>query len=311
MRRRRSPHSSHSSHSSYPSYQPSPRSPGTYRPWGRPPRRRARLTRRGRLAVILGLVLATGCVLVVTLLPDAEPPEQPRRLLIPEGWRAVQVYAAVDEALGVPPGTARSAVPSAHLALPPEARGNPEGYLFPATYPVTSKSTPASLLAYMVDTANRNLAAAPLAAAARAHGMTPYQTATLASIVEAEAETPADMGKVARVVHNRLARSMPLQMDSTLNYALRRHTVDTTLADTRIDSPFNTYERRGLPPTPIGSPGLAALRAAVAPTAGNWLFFVTVGPGDTRFSATYEEHRRHVADFNARRSTAAGTPPAR
>lgn len=226
------------------------------------------------------------------------------RLVIPEGWRATQVYAAVDRELKLAPGSTKTAVATAGLDLPAEAKGNPEGYLFPATYPVTSKSTPAALLAYMVRTANEKLATKAVADGGKAHGMTPYQTATLASVIEAEAENLADMGKVARVVHNRLAKSMPLQMDSTINYALNRSTVDTTLSDTRIDSPFNTYERQGLPPTPIDSPGLEAMAAAVAPTPGDWLFFVTVKPGDTRFSATYEEHKKHVADFNRIRAHA-------
>ncbi|MFG2295716.1 endolytic transglycosylase MltG [Streptomyces sp. NPDC048603] len=285
-------------------------------PEHRPPRGRTtrltRLTRRGRLAIFFALVLATGAALLVPkLLPGAEP-ERARTLLIPEGWRAAQVYAAVDRELGLPPGTTRREAAKAALPLPAEAKGNPEGYLFPATYPVTSKTTPADLLHYMVRTATGKLGTKAVADGGRVHGMTPYQTATLASIIQAEAETPADMGRVARVVHNRLARSMPLQMDSTLNYALNRNTVDTTLADTRIDSPFNTYERQGLPPTPIDSPGLPAMAAAVAPTPGNWLFFVTVKPGDTRFSATYEEHQRHVAEFNRVRAAArAGSSPTR
>lgn len=93
-------------------------------------------------------------------------------------------------------------------------------------------------------------------------------------------------------------------MDSTINYALNRSTLDTTLSETRIDHPFNTYARQGLPPTPIDSPGFDAMRAAVAPTPGDWLFFVTVKPGDTRFSATYEEHKEHVAEFNRIRAAA-------
>ncbi|WP_405704219.1 endolytic transglycosylase MltG [Streptomyces sp. NBC_00069] len=270
-----------------------------------PPRRRSRLTRRGRLALLLGMLLALGAAAVLfPLLRSAEAPEKPRQLTIPEGWRAPQVYAAIDRELKLPAGSAKAAVATAGLALPAEAKGNPEGYLFPATYPVTSKSTPATLLAYMVQTANRKLATKTVADGGKAHGMTPYQTATLASIIEAEAESRADQGKVARVVHNRLARSMPLQMDSTINYALGRSTVDTTLSETRIDSPFNTYERQGLPPAPIDSPGLAAMAAAVAPTPGDWLFFVTVKPGDTRFSATYEEHKKHVAEFNRIRAAA-------
>ncbi|MFI1650075.1 endolytic transglycosylase MltG [Streptomyces avidinii] len=269
-----------------------------------PPQRRSRLTRRGRLALFLGTLLAIGAAVLIPILRGGEVPETPRRLLIPEGWRAPQVYAAVDRELKLPPGSTKAAVATAGLALPAEAKGNPEGYLFPATYPVTSKSTPALLLAHMVRTANEKLATKAVADGGRAHGMTPYQTATLASIIEAEAEGRADMGKVARVVHNRLAKSMPLQMDSTINYALNRSTVDTKLSDTRIDSPFNTYERQGLPPTPIDSPGLEAMAAAVAPTPGDWLFFVTVKPGDTRFSATYEEHKRHVAEFNRLRASA-------
>nr|WSX53157.1 endolytic transglycosylase MltG [Streptomyces sp. NBC_00974] len=265
----------------------------------RPPSpRRSRLTRRGRLALFLGTFLGLGAAVLIPLLPHEKAPEKPRRLLIPEGWRAPQVYAAIDRELKVPAGSAKAAAATAALPLPAEAKGNPEGYLFPATYPVTSESTPAALLTYMVETANEKLTTRAVTAGRKAHGMTPYQTATLASIIEAEADTRADMGKVARVVHNRLAKSMPLQMDSTINYALNRSTVDTKPSETKIDSPFNTYERQGLPPTPIDSPGLEAMAAAVAPTPGDWLFFVTVKAGDTRFSATYEEHKRHVAEFN-------------
>ncbi|MCJ1676040.1 endolytic transglycosylase MltG [Streptomyces sp. APSN-46.1] len=270
-----------------------------------PHQRRTRLTRRGRLALLFGTAFTIGAAVLVTLLlPGEEAPETPRQLLIREGLRAPQVYAAIDRELKLPAGSTKAAVATAALPLPVEAKGNPEGFLFPATYPVTSKSTPGELLGYMVRTANRKLATRAVADGARTHGMTPYQTATLASIIEAEADSGADMGKVARVVHNRLAKSMPLQMDSTLNYALNRHTVDVTLNDTRIDHPFNTYERQGLPPTPIDSPGLEALAAAVAPTPGDWLFFVTVKPGDTRFSATYEEHKKHVAEFNRNRAAA-------
>lgn len=284
--------------------------PDEYRPH-QPHPRRSRLTRRGRLVLLFGALLGIGLATVVIepLLPQEEAPEKPRQLLIPEGWRAAQVYAAVDRELRLPAGSTRSAVATAALDLPAEAKGNPEGYLFPATYPVTKDSTPAALLSFMVRTANLKLATKAVADGGKAHGMTPYQTATLASVIEAEADDPADMGKVSRVVHNRLAKSMPLQMDSTINYALGRNTVDTTLADTRIDHPFNTYARQGLPPTPIDSPGLRAMAAAVAPTPGDWLFFVTVKPGDTRFSATYEEHKRHVAEFNRQR--AAAGPPAK
>ncbi|MGH1556422.1 endolytic transglycosylase MltG [Streptomyces sp. L7] len=103
-------------------------------------------------------------------------------------------------------------------------------------------------------------------------------------------------GQGGQVIFNRLERGMPLKMDSTVNYALNRTTLKTTTSDTRIDSPYNSYQRMGLPPTPIDNPGEDAMRAAINPPPGDWLYFVTVKPGDTRFAATYEEHQRNVAE---------------
>ncbi|MCX4733680.1 endolytic transglycosylase MltG [Streptomyces sp. NBC_01363] len=271
-----------------------------------PPRRTFRPTRRGRLALIIGivLVLVVAAAVLVPLLTRGPKVEQARSLVIPEGWRASQVYAAVDKALAVEPGTTGKAAGTADLPLPAEAKGDPEGYLFPATYPVTSDTTPQGLLRYMVDTAVERFGADHIAAGARRNGVSVYRTVTIASIVQAEADTGADMGKVARVVYNRLARGMPLQMDSTLNYALNRSTLHTTEGDTKIDSPYNSYERKGLPPTPIGNPGEQAMTAAINPTPGAWLYFVTVAPGDTRFTSSYTEQQRNVAEFNRNRRSA-------
>ncbi|MFD3659144.1 endolytic transglycosylase MltG [Streptomyces sp. NPDC058659] len=285
--------------------QSSPSAPPRRPSLPRPPRR-ARLTRRGRLALLLGAVVAVAAAISVPLLllPGDKPAvEQPRTLLVPEGWRSGQVYTAVDRALGLPEGTARKAatVPGAALPIPAEAGGNPEGYLFPATYPVVAATTPEGLLRYMAETANKRFGTERIAEGARAYGMSVYQAVIAASIVQAEADSPEDMAKVARVVHNRLARGMALQMDSTLNYALGRSTVDTTLADTRSASPYNTYERKGLPPTPIGNPGEEAVDAVIRPADGDWLYFVTVAPGDTRFTADYALHQENVAEFNANR----------
>ncbi|WP_137990764.1 endolytic transglycosylase MltG [Streptomyces vilmorinianum] len=286
----------------------------TYRSW-QPEhrRRRPRLTRRGKLALLVGAAFAVAAAITVPLLllDEDKPkptPEKLRTLVIPEGWRAAQVYAAVDRSLGLAEGTTRGAAAAraATLTLPAAAGGNPEGYLFPATYPVASSTTPESLLRYMVDTAGKRFGTDHIGAGAQRHGLSVHQTVIIASIVQAEADTAEDMGKVARVVHNRLARGMALQMDSTLNYALGRSTVDTTHEDTRIDSPYNTYERTGLPPTPIGNPGDQAMTASIEPAKGDWLYFVTVRPGDTRFTADYAEHQANVAEFNANRRAARG-----
>ncbi|CAL9640450.1 Endolytic murein transglycosylase [Streptomyces sp. enrichment culture] len=261
-----------------------------------------RLTRRGRIALIAtGAVVAGAAVAVPLLTLGEEEDARPEALVIPEGRRASQVYEAVDKALALPAGTTGKSLGKARLKLPADAEGNPEGYLFPATYPLDDKTTPEKLLRAMVDAANREFNGAPVAAGAERNAMNVYQAVTIASIVQAEAATEADMGKVARVVFNRLERGMPLQMDSTLNYALNRSTLNTTEGDTKIDSPYNSYQRMGLPPTPIANPGSAAMRAAINPTPGDWLYFVTVKPGDTRFTADHEEHQRNVAEFNENR----------
>lgn len=276
-----------------------------------PSRNTIRLTRRGRLALIVAGAVVAGTAVAVPLLTveGSHRATAPATLVIPEGWRAAQVYDAVDKALHLAPGTTRRSLPQAGLKLPNDAGGNPEGYLFPATYPLDARTTPRSLLSAMVETADRRFNGAPVAAGARRTALNVYQAVTVASIVQAEAATKDDMGKVARVVFNRLARGMPLQMDSTLNYALNRSTLRTTEKDTRLDSPYNSYRRMGLPPTPIDNPGEEAMRAALDPPAGNWLYFVTVRPGDTRFTASLEEHERNVAEFN--RNQQRGGPTAR
>ncbi|XMN10485.1 endolytic transglycosylase MltG [Streptomyces griseobrunneus] len=275
------------------------------------PRRRLRPTRRGKIVLVVAALLVVSAAVLIPLSligPDEQKKERPQStLVIPEGWRASQVYAAVDRALGLKSGSTRKTVTTVDLDLPDQAEGNPEGYLFPATYPIDSATRPAGLLRYMADTARKRFGADRITAGAQRNNVTVYETATIASIVQAEADTASDMGKVARVVYNRLLKDMPLQMDSTINYALKRSTLDTTTADTQLDSPYNSYVRKGLPPTPIGNPGEEALRAAISPTPGPWLYFVTVAPGDTRFTDSYDEQLKNVEEFNRnRRSAAAG-----
>ncbi|NGO06444.1 endolytic transglycosylase MltG [Streptomyces sp. HC44] len=269
------------------------------------PRRTIRLTRRGRIALIATGAVAAATAVAVPLLSTDEA-EGPMSLVVPEGWRSSQVYKAVDKALALPAGTTKKSLGKARLKLPDDANGNPEGYLFPGTYPIDEKSTPASLLSYMVNTANKKFSGSTVTAGAERNAMNVYQTVTVASMVQAEAATKADMGKVARVIYNRLERGMPLQLDSTINYALNRTALRTSQSDTRLNSPYNTYQRMGLPPTPIANPGKDAMRAAVSPAQGDWLYFVTVKLGDTRFTADYLEHQRNVAKFdrNSRSATA-------
>ncbi|MGC5534084.1 endolytic transglycosylase MltG [Streptomyces sp. SR-10] len=274
------------------------------------PRRRLRPTRRGKvvLAAVALLVVSAAVLIPLSLTGSDEgghEKESPHStLMIPEGRRASQVYEAVDRALDLKPGSTRKAATTVDLDLPAQAEGNPEGYLFPATYPIDAATEPAGLLRYMADTARKHFGAGHVTAGAQRNNVSVYDTVTIASIVQAEADTASDMGKVARVVYNRLLKDMPLQMDSTINYALKRSTLDTTTAETQLDSPYNSYRIKGLPPTPIGNPGEEALRAAVSPTPGPWLYFVTVGPGDTRFTDSYDEQQKNVQEFNRNRASA-------
>ena len=133
---------------------------------------------------------------------------------------------------------------------------------------------------------------------------TPYQILTIASIVEAEG-SPDVHRKVAQVIYNRLSARMPLQMDTTVHYIFkRRGEIALSLADTKIDSPYNTFLRTGLPPTPICNPTLASISAALNPEPGDWLYFVTVSPGVTRFTHSYDEFLNFKAEY--KRNLAAG-----
>jgi UPF0755 protein len=216
------------------------------------------------------------------------------RLTIPEGLRAEQVYALIEENTPITDEQVRAALVDPALGLPAAANGNPEGYLFPATYDVDPDETAIELLSAMVAQSVRVMTAL---------GVTPeqmYDVVVEASIAQKEARSAEDMAKVSRVLDNRLAIGMNLQLDSTVSYAVGSSNVVTTTAEQRAtDSPYNTYLRPGLPAGPISNPGEDALRAALAPADGPWLFFVTVNleTGETRFATTGAEHDANVKLF--------------
>jgi UPF0755 protein len=115
------------------------------------------------------------------------------------------------------------------------------------------------------------------------------QLLTIASIIQAEGEEK-DFAKVSRVIYNRLTIGMPLQMDSTVHFVKKlRGEIFLSSRSTLINSPYNTYKKYGLPPGPICSPGADAITAALNPAVGDWLYFITVAPGDTRFTKSIDE----------------------
>jgi uncharacterized YceG family protein len=219
-------------------------------------------------------------------------------LVIPEGWRATQIYAALDKYLGLAPGTTAGAAKDSDLGLPPYANGNPEGFLFPSRYSISKSSKPADALAQMVSQAQAESTAEGLSARAQAAGKTPYEILIIASLIQAEAYQDQDFGKISRVIYNRLQQQMALGFDSTINYAKGRSTLHTTTEDTYYRSPYNTYLHKGLPPGPIDNPGRQAIEAALNPIPGNWLYFVTVKSGDTRFTDSAAVQQQNVEAFN-------------
>jgi UPF0755 protein len=221
------------------------------------------------------------------------------RVVIPEGLRVSEILRRLSEQTDVPRADFDNALktPGA-LGLPEWAQGNPEGFLFPATYTFDPGTSAEEILQTMIKRFNQAAEDVNLIARAKQRGYTPYQILTIASLLEGEGQ-PEHFGKVARVIENRFELGMPLQFDSTVNYGLGTTDISLTESQLKTDSPYNSYLYRGLPPTPISSPGEAALRAALEPTPGKWLYFVTIDPdtGETRFSESYQEFLRNKAIF--------------
>ncbi len=181
----------------------------------------------------------------------------------------------------------------------PDHRKRLEGMLVPGDYDVPPGSTPVEALQAVVRASAANWNATDVVADARSIAEPPYRVAIVASLVEREGNS-TNLSKVARVVYNRLALNMKLQLDSTVDYSLSRSDIATTAAERANPSPYNTYAVAGLPPTPITSPSTASLDAALAPDEGNWLFFVQVDKqGNFCFSATFAEHSKCVAQARA------------
>lgn len=171
-----------------------------------------------------------------------------------------------------------------------------EGYLFPSTYLFPLGATPEQAAKIMVDEFRKEL---PPDAEARARrlGYTLPQVVTLASLVEREAKTDDERALMAGVYYNRLRKGMPLEVDATIEYIFPKHKTEITRADLRIDSPYNTYEHAGLPPTPIANPGRPSLMGALEPQRSDFYYYVYKGNGHHAFARTLNEHNANVARY--------------
>jgi UPF0755 protein len=273
----------------------------------RPPRRHRTKASRGRIfvrrLVAVGFVLALLALLVGSAWAvfrggddEAAPPPQPvapapttLRIIFPEGFTRTQMAERIGEVNQIARDKRKvrprlsperyRALTSGASKAPRQflAQGKPphlEGFLFPATYEFTAKTTTRQLLDHQLGTFRRNWARVNLRYA-RSKNLTPYDVLIIASMVEKEVIAPEERALVSAVIYNRLKARMPLGIDATIRYGLGVPGTESLRESHLHDpSPYNTRLHAGLPPTPIANPGLASLQAAAHPARVNYLYFV-------------------------------------
>lgn len=214
-----------------------------------------------------------------------------------EGWTFRQVRAALDGHAKIRHDTAglSDAEVLRRLDLP---ISHPEGWFFPDTYVFPRGASDTEILRQAYRAMEKRLSVAWAQRPGDAPFGSPYEALILASIVEKETGRAADRPMVAAVFNNRLRRGMRLQADPTVIYGLGP-SFDGNLRkrDLLADTPYNTYTREGLPPTPIAMPGLASIEATLRPAASDALYFVARGDGSSEFSRTLEDHNRAVTKY--------------
>ncbi len=215
------------------------------------------------------------------------------KITIPEGLTLKQMAQLFPD----PDAFLAAATDPGRIAALGIAANSLEGFLMPDTYFFDEQPEEAQVVDRMLehfdDIYEKAVATIPEAA-----GRDLVEVVTVASLVEEESRVDEERPMVAAVVYNRLQRGMPLDMDSTLQYALDKYGQRLLDRDKEVESPYNTYRNAGLPPGPISNPGAAALRAALAPADVDYLYFVSNADGKTHtFSATLAEHNRAVARY--------------
>jgi UPF0755 protein len=197
-------------------------------------------------------------------------------------WKILKANSAITD-------TAKANIPKTTLVFPNNSN-SVEGQLFPAQYSFPPKVSAKSVIGAMLAKFANIASAIKLQEGFEKYDG--YQVLIVASMAQVEANEQ-DFGKVARVIYNRLRIGMPLQLNSSVQYALdKRGQIQLSITDTKVESPYNTYRNLGLTPTPISNPGRAAIVAALHPVTGDWIYFITVKPGDTRFTAAYETFKQ-------------------
>lgn len=244
---------------------------------------------------------------ILTVVTAAPPPAPTFRVTIPEGLTVAQTMERLANAEGsiLTEEQLRAALPAVALPewVPQEElpAGQPyegltpyEGLLFPDTYEFLVSDDPVAMLSRLVARTEQAMSQVEPPA-----GLDRYQLLVLASLIEREARLPEEQPIISSVIHNRLEIGMKLDIDATVLYANASEANRVLLKDTRLESPWNTYQTGGLPPTPIAGAGQGAINAAAAPVESNYRFYVVSDPstGEHVFAETLEEHNQNVARY--------------
>lgn len=219
-----------------------------------------------------------------------------RTVVLLEGWTFKQFSEALAKAPDLQHETAGMAGPILMMRLG-QGEADPEGRFFPDTYHYPKNSSDLNIWKQALKQMDKEVANAWAKRRPDTPLKTPYDALILASIVEKETGLASDRPQIAGVFHNRLRIGMRLQTDPSVIYGVANFDGNLRKIHLQTDTPYNTYTRAGLPPTPIAMPGRAALLAATYPMPTEALFFVAKGDGSSHFSATLEEHNRAVNEY--------------
>jgi UPF0755 protein len=170
-----------------------------------------------------------------------------------------------------------------------------EGYLFPDTYLVRNDFSPEEFADLLKST--YALKTQPLREEIASSSLNEYEIVTLASIIEREAKDETSMRTVSGILQKRLALNMPLQTDATMEYDMDKSLAELTADDLKTDTPYNTYLHAGLPPTPIGNPGLQSIKAVLDPIKTKYLYYLTDADGNFHYSTTFEAHKSNIQKY--------------
>jgi UPF0755 protein len=300
---------------------PAPREPPPAGPpGGAPPgagdvQRRRRWAFAGVLAVVVAVV--AGVALAARQSDDGgtqmtTQAAPTRTITIPEGYDRRQI-AAIAEQEGLSGDYVKASEaskgfnPARYGAQDPASL---EGFLFPATYDLPRRPTADDLVVRQLDAFEQYISEVNMRYA-RTKNLTTYDVLIIASMIEREVQVPKERKLVAGVIYNRLSEGLQLQIDATIRFAQNNYTKPLSSSDLQVDSPYNTYANYGLPPGPIGNPGLASIQAAAHPADVSYLYYV-VKPntcGEHTFATTEAQFNRAKAAYDAAREAAGGEAP--